>query len=175
MSLLNIILVKYKSHKIVIGNGKELRTFIDNLLKPHGFIRMKDTWYLNTDECICFLVVSKSIYGGRFESGVGCFYKKVFKGEELYPVYYKSNLRYGIDDLVGGHIGDDIVKKAFSFRHQDFTGQQREEIVANLIENYVILFLLLITTGDGIKKAVKKYRSLKNRIDGETLEALSIR
>jgi hypothetical protein len=43
----------------MISKGKELYRFIDTIMIPHGYVRKKDTWYLHSEECICFLSVGK--------------------------------------------------------------------------------------------------------------------
>ena len=68
----------------------------------------------------------------------------------------------------------DAMGKAFDLNEKAFKGQEREKVIQDLLENYVVPFLMLISTGVGIKKAVKKYKTLKNRIDVKTREALSI-
>jgi hypothetical protein len=60
----------------MISNGKELYIFLDDLFKPQGFVRKKDTYYKSTLDCIVFFSIGKSEFGGRYESVMGSFYKK---------------------------------------------------------------------------------------------------
>jgi hypothetical protein len=55
----------------MISNEKELTEFIDSLLKPHGYTKKKDTWYARINECICFVAIVKSSYGGYYEEAIG--------------------------------------------------------------------------------------------------------
>ncbi len=38
----------------MLSNSIELYSFLDKLFTPRGYIRKKDTYYLNTPECIIF-------------------------------------------------------------------------------------------------------------------------
>lgn len=165
-----IIMDKHKPLNYMISNGRELYDFIDKIIKPLGFIRKKNTWYLHTSDCICFLVIEKSPYGGYYEDLLGCFLKEIYDEWDEFPKYYKNNLKYGISDLTK----EEIVRKAFDLEKEKFDDDEREMLIKDLIENYAILFLNDVSTKEGIKHAVQKYKGLKNRMDLKIKKALSI-
>jgi len=154
----------------MLANGAELYKFLDGLFYPHGFVRKKDTWYLNSNECIVFFHTSKSPFSGHYDHVMGCFYKKVYTDSNNFPKYYKSNLKQGIDNFVEKK----KVKMALDMEDNSFKGQEREELLKNLVEVYVIPFLIEISTEEGIRKAVEKKPTLKHYMDAETKDALSI-
>jgi len=154
----------------MISNGKELFTLLDNLLKPHGFIRKKDTWYLHTPECICFFSIGKSQFGGHYDHVMGCFLKEIHDDLEEYPKYYKNDLKYGLDDLADKQ----TVKEVLDFQNSKFVQNQREIILKDLIENHAVPFLKDISSKEGIKDSIKKYKGLFNRTKGRLIENLGI-
>lgn len=156
----------------MISNQKTLFDFIDNIMKPFGFIKKKDTWYQHTNECICFLCVGKSPYGGYYGEVLGCFLKEINQEKEEYPKYYKCNLKYGISDIIENK---DLIKKVFNLENNDFENEnEREIILKDLFENYALPFLKDISTKEGIKIALKKYKGLIIWMDVEMKKALSI-
>jgi len=154
----------------MISNRKKLYNFIDAILKPLGYRRKKDTWYLHTDDCICFLSICKSPFGGYYEDVMGCFLKEIYDEQDEFPRYYKHNLVYGIDNVAG----NEIVRRAFDLEKGEFINNEREEIIKDLIENYVVPFLKDVSTKAGIINAVKKYKGLNKRMDLKIKKALSV-
>jgi Domain of unknown function (DUF4304) len=155
----------------MIVNGKQLYDFIDGLLKPHGYIKKKDTWYLRTTECICFFSIGKSPFAGRYENVMGCFVKAINKGAGEFPVYYKKNLGYGLSEFVG----DEEERRLFDLENDQFKNSERELLIKRVIEKYVIPFLDDVSTEGGIKRAIKKYKNLKYDIDVDLQEYLKIK
>jgi hypothetical protein len=159
----------------MIVNGRQLTTFITSVLSPFGFVRNKDNWYFITDECICMFHCSKSIFRGKYEPTLAGYYKKVCLPDEDFPVYYKANVRYATNDLTSKDPNSEVMEKAFNLLDTQFKGLEREDLIRAMLEDHVVPFLKMISTGEGIKKASRKYKNLKYRIDIETREALSIK
>jgi hypothetical protein len=137
----------------MIANAKELYKYIDGILKPAGYVRKKETYYLHTEDCICYFVVLKSDYGGKYGTSMGCFYKKLLKGSNDYPPYYQDNLRMSLSALAG----KDLVRKVLDLEGNEFIKSERETKIAFLVEKYVIPFIGEIGTRAGIVRAIGKY------------------
>lgn len=155
----------------MINNQKDLYGFIDSIMKQKGFMKKKDTWYLHTDECICFLNIGKSPYGGYYGDVIGCFLKEIYQDECEFPSYYKCNLKYYLENLTGER---DLVNQVLDLENKSFTKNEREIVLKDLIENYALPFLEEISTKQGIKNASKKYKGLTNRMNMDIKKALSI-
>jgi len=147
-----------------------LYAFLDKIFNPNGFIRKKDTYYLQAEECICFFSIGKSQFGGRYDHVMGCFLRELHPKEGDFPKFYKSDLKFSLRELSN----KDKVKKIFDFENQDFSGSQRELIIEDLIINKAIPFLKDVSSIQGIKNSVKKYKDLRYSITGELMDALGI-
>jgi hypothetical protein len=154
----------------MIANGKTLFDFIDNILNREGFTKKKDTWYKTTEECICFFSVGKSPYGGYYDHVMGCFLKELNTSGREYPVYYKSDLKFGLDLLAD----KELVKRVLDLENNEFKENEREFLLKELMEMYLIPFLQDVSTKDGIKAAIKKYEDLIYYIKGDARKFLSI-
>ena len=155
----------------MISNGSALFELIDNILKPLGYVKKKDTWYLHAADCICYFNSEKSIYGGgEYGHVMGCFLKEIYEGNDEFPKYYEDNLRYSLSDMMNR----DLVQKAFDLECRDFANNERELIITDLIENYAVPFLNDISTKAGIINAVKKYKGLNKRMDLKIKKALAM-
>lgn len=143
----------------MIANGKALLSLIDNILKPLGYVKKKDTWYLHTEECILFFTIDKSPYGGQYGEGFGCFLKELeitWNNKET-PPYYKSHLRISLLFFVG----NEIVYPLFDLENNSFTNDEREKAIVELVEKYAIPFLNGIQSKEGILETYKKDPGLK--------------
>ena len=154
----------------MISNAKELFGFMDTLLKPQGYLRKKDTYYLVTSECICFFCIIKSDFGGYYEDLMGCFVKGVYDGKDEFPKYYKNNLKYVLNYFVDSN----LVKEVFDLENKTYVANEREFLIKELIEMYVIPFLKDISTKEGIRAAIHKYKELKYYMDYDLRSALGI-
>src|SRR2546421_6897983 len=105
----------------MISNSSELYEFLDRLFEAKGFIRKKDTYYLDAPESICFFSIGKSELGGKFDHVMGCFLKSVLKEGEKFPKYNKSHLKFSLRGLAD----PELVKRAFDFEHSTFKGKER--------------------------------------------------
>ena len=155
----------------MVNNQKDLYEFIDKIMKPEGFIQKKDTWYMHSDECIVFLCVGKSPYGGYYGEVAGCFLKEIYHDKDEYPKYYKCNFKCGVDIV---YHDKELIKKVFDLENRSFTANEREIILKDLLESYALPFLKEISTKQGIKNATIKYKKLINRMDFEIKKALSL-
>jgi len=155
----------------MIVNGKSLFNFIDSILEKEGFIKKKDTWYKSYDECICFFSMGKSPYGGYYEHVMGGFLKELNNSGNEFPAYYKSDLKYTLENLAD----KELIKRTFDLENGEFTEMEREFVINELMEIYVIPFLKDISSKDFIKEALNKYKGLNNRITLKAKEALLLK
>jgi len=133
--------------------AKDLYGFIDTIMKPHGFVRKKETYYLHTEDCICYLVVEKSPYSGKYGLAMGCFYKKLLDATDKFPDYGRDNLRMSVSALADR----DTVQRVFDLEDNEFIKSERETQIAYLIEKCFLPFLNEVNTKEGIVAAIKKY------------------
>lgn len=155
----------------MIPNGKELLDFIDSILKKEGFTKKKDTWYKSSEDCICFFTIGKSPYGGYYENVLGCFLKELNDTNAAFPIYYKCDVKFSMELLAD----QELVKRVLDLENNEFKGEEREFILKELLELYVIPFLQHISSKEGIKLAVKKYDGLIYYIKFEARKLLSIK
>jgi hypothetical protein len=154
----------------MIINGNELFKFVNGILEPEGFLRKKDIWYCFTPECICYFGLRKSEFGGFYDAGIGCFLKEIYTEKDEYPKPGKRHLFYPLEDFVGR----DLLRNTFDLENQEFSNDERELLIADLLNKYVIPFLSEISTKDGIKRAMYKYKDLKHYARGELLLVLNM-
>jgi len=154
----------------MISNGKELYIFLDDLFKPQGFVRKKDTYYRSSQDCIVFFSIGKSEFVGRYESVMGGFYKKLLGEEVEFPKYFESHLRYGLENFVD----KSLVRRVFDLKNGEFRGNEREILIREFFELYIIPFLKDVSTIDGIKESLRKYEGLTNRTTVDLKAALGI-
>ena len=154
----------------MIANGKALFDFIDIILRKEGYIKKKNTWYRATEECICFFSIGKSPYGGYYDHVMGCFLKQLNTTGKEFPVYYKNDLKFSIDNFVD----PEFVRRVLDLENSEFKDDQREFLIKEFFELYVIPFLNDVGSKEGIKAAVCKYEDLIYYIKGRTRELLCI-
>jgi hypothetical protein len=154
----------------MIANGKELYKFLDSIFIPNGYIRKKDTYYKHTEECICYFTIGKSPFGGRYDHAMGGFYKPIYEGGSDFPPYHKDHLRYSLEFLTN----KEMVRNIFDLEKNDFKENEREHLIRELIELYVLPFLDDISSREGIKRAVDKYDRLKHIMQYPLMLALGI-
>ena len=155
----------------MIKNAKSLFDLLDTFFIPHGFVRKKDTYYLNTEECICFFSIDKSGNSSGFFSNVmGCFVKALMEEQNAFPSYYKNHVRYNIDQF----IGKKKIREIFSLENDIFKDDEREKQIKKVIEKYALPFLSDLTSEAKIAAATKKYGNLIHFIVGDATTYLEI-
>ena len=153
----------------MIANKKDLFGIVNSILKPQGYIKKGDTWYLHTEECICFFVLEKSPFAGRYEDLMGCFVKKIFQSTDKFPPYYKKNLGYNLDQF----IGKDKARNMFDLENQKYSNDKRELEIKEVLVSFILPFLKDVSSEKGILKSIKKYKDLEYYVDGELSELLT--
>jgi hypothetical protein len=142
----------------MINNGNELIKLIDSLLTPHGFLKKKDTWYLNTGDCKCFFSFGKSdLGGGQYNHVFGAFLKELHVDLDDFPKFYKSDLKYDLYEFYGKK----QVTEVFNLEKKAFVNDEREQLICKFMERAAIPFLKEVSTKEGILKALKDYPDLK--------------
>ncbi len=137
----------------MIRIGKEMYAFFDQILSPHGLVRYKDTWYQDTGECIVFFCVGKDRSAGRYGDQMGSFLKKIMEEQREYPPYFKAPLRFGLDEFVDRG----LVTRVFDLKNDEFKNDEREHLMKEFVELYVLPFLKDVSTPAGIKESMTKY------------------
>ena len=86
---------------IPISSKRDLISVLDGLLVPHGFVRVKDDWYLDNGECIAVIGLGKSSYGGQFSLGIDILLKELRPELLPFPPRHLCHFRgYGVDVLM---------------------------------------------------------------------------
>ena len=142
---------------------------IDTILTDNGYIRRKDMWYFHTDECICFFSFGKNDLG-RFDHVMGCFLKELMETNDLYPVYYKNHLKYSLNYFQD----ENVNKTVFNIEFKMYKGEEREKIIEHLIKDYAVPFLNDVSSKNGIKRAMEKYKNLIYFCPAKLLDKLDI-
>ena len=84
-----------------ISSKGDLIRVLDRLLVPHGFVRVKDDWYLDNGECIAVIGLGKSFYGGQFSLGIDVLLKELRPDLLPFPPRHLCHFRgYGVDVLM---------------------------------------------------------------------------
>jgi|GEM_PF-2395637 len=154
----------------MLRTGKEMYAFFDRILSPHGLVRYKDTWYQDTGECIVFFCVAKSRGAGRYGDQMGCFLKRIMAEKREYPPYYQANIRHALNDVVDSQ----LVDRVFDLKNGEFKNEEREYLMKEFVELYVLPFLKDVSSGDEIRKAMEKYSGLTYSTDLALKSALGI-
>lgn len=152
----------------MIANKKNLYDIVDSILKPQGYINKKDCWYLHTEECICFFLLEKSPFAGRYEDLMGCFVKNIFESTDKFPKYYKKNLGYALEFF----IGKDRARDLFDLESENCSKEEREAEIKSVLINYVLTFLNDVSSEKRILSSIKKYKDLIYYIDGDLSDYL---
>lgn len=139
----------------MISNQKELYDFIDQILKPYGFIKKKDTWYQQTDECICYLIISKSPFAGRYEELMGVFLKEM-NLDGTFPGYELAHLKYSMGQLVNNR----TTRHLFDLENATFKDKEREEMIEEIITTQAIPFIQKLGSRQGIIDAIHEHKNL---------------
>jgi hypothetical protein len=155
----------------MIANGKALFDLIDAILKKEGFIKRKDTWYKHTDDCICFFTIGKSPYGGYYDHAFGFFLKDLNTTGQDFPVFYKCDLKISLEVLAD----KDLVKRVLNLENQQFANTEREFVINELFELYIVPFLNHVSSKDNIKSAMRKYEDLIYYLNGDARKHMKLK
>ena len=155
----------------MIANGKELFKLVDDILKPRGYVRKKDIWYHFTSECICYFYLRKSELGGFYDAAIGCFLKEIYTEKDEFPKPRDRHLFYPLENF----IGRDKIKNIFDMENQEFSNNEREQLIADLLNKHVAPLLTELSTKEGIKRAMGKYDDLKHYAWVNLLTALNMK
>jgi hypothetical protein len=79
-------------------------------------------------------------------------------------------LRHGLDNFVE----KSLVRRVFDLENSEFRGNERELLIQEFFELYIIPFLIDVSTIDGIKDSMRKYEGLTNRTTVDLKAALGI-
>lgn len=154
----------------MISNGKALNNFIDLILNQQGYLKKKDTWYKHTDECICFFSIGKSPFGGYYDHTFGFFLKDLNKPGNEFPIYYKCDLKINLDFF----IGNEFTRRILDLDNPEFKASEREDIITEMFELYIMPFLEDVSSKEGIKSAVTKYADLIYHLKSDAMSHLNL-
>lgn len=154
----------------MISNGKALIDFIDAILNKHGFVKKKDTWYKHTEDCICFFTMGKSPYGGYYDHAFGFFLKDINKTGKEFPIFYKCDLKINLQFFADY----ELVKRVLNLENREFKAVEREFLITEMFDLYVIPFLNDVGSKDGVKAAMNKYNNLIYYLKGDAMRYLKL-
>ena len=155
----------------MISNGKELLNLIDTLLSKEGYIKKKDTWYKHTDECICFFSIGKSPYGGYYDHAFGFSLKGLNTTGQEYPAYYKCHLKIGLEFFAD----KELVRRVLDIENGEFKNTEREFIISELFQLYLLPFLNEVSSQESIKLAMSKYDNLIHYLNMDARKLLKLK
>lgn len=141
----------------MISNKTDLTDFITTTLKPYGFKKRSNIWYLETEECISALALNKSSWSNQFYLDVLLVVKALSKGTIL-KSSSDGEIMWRIDELFEEKRE---LNEYLDFENVDILSQLRETVLNNALINQALPFLQKLTTVDGIKDMVNKYPKFK--------------
>ena len=76
-----------------LSSKRELINLLDSLLIPRAFIRVKDDWYCDNQECVSVIGLGKSLYGGQFSISIAFLLKELSPSLLPHPPFYLCHFR----------------------------------------------------------------------------------
>lgn len=153
----------------MINSVKDFQDIVNSLLMPLGFVKKKNTWYFETDDCICFFYLGTSRSVGIGEM-MGCFLKEIMEVEEKFPLCSGAHLRYSLEYYENPEFDSTILRL-----DKPVFDAVREDELKRAIVNFAIPFLDAISTREGITETAKKIPRLKHYMFGDFRKALGIK
>lgn len=77
-------------------NKRDIIKVLDELLIPRHFVRVKDNWYLDNQECVSVIGLDKSLYGGQFSISTALLLKELAPELLPHPPFHLCNFRMNI-------------------------------------------------------------------------------
>ena len=140
-----------------MGNKKEIIDTLSNILKPNGFKKKGNLWYLESHECYSLLELDKSTWGGQFSILLNVIVKAL-NNIEIPKSIYGGFGGWSLDWLLPER---ETLQKSLDLEREDINTVQRKTIIEDALQNYGVPFLLEINSIDGLKNVLVKNKRLR--------------
>ena len=134
-----------------MSEPKILTDAIGKSLKPAGFKRKSDTWFLSTDETISILNLQKSDFGRRYYVNIGVWLKCI--GEVDVPKEYKCHIRFRWTSLIPQD--EKQLERLLDLDDESVSDADRQCELCRLLEDYLLPFYSIAKTLDGLRMLFK--------------------
>lgn len=134
-----------------LSNKRSLVTLLSSLLEPHGFVRVKDDWYLDNNECVSVVGLGKSLYGGQYSISIAILLKQLSPSLLPYPPFHLCHFRQNIKFVVPA--SDELVISLNL--ENNLLPTDRVRIITDSVANYATPFLQSLSKGEIIALEIK--------------------
>jgi hypothetical protein len=138
-----------------LSSKRDLTRLLDSILLPFAFIRTKDDWYLDNQECITVIGLGKSLYGGQFSISIALLLKELNPELLPYPPFYLCNFRQGIQFIVPNQ---SELKAALNLEN-NLPATDRANIISIAVNSFALPFILHLNTGRLIAHEIKSNKN----------------
>ena len=131
---------------LTLSNKKSLVFLLDSILLPYKFVRIKDDWYLDNNECVSVIGLGKSRYGGQFSIGVAFLLKELNPELLPFPAFYLCNFRQELRLIVPD---SKALTSALNLEN-DVSSFNREQVIVEMLTKYAIPLVLRLDSKKNI-------------------------
>lgn len=117
-----------------LSSKRELINLLDSLLIPRAFIRVRDDWYCDNQECVSVIGLGKSLYGGQFSISIAFLLKELNPRLLPYPPYHLCHFRQASQFIVPN---PDELKEALDLESSVSTTDRVNVITASILQHAV--------------------------------------
>jgi hypothetical protein len=150
-----------------MNNKQELYSLINSLLEKNGFVRKKDDWFLESDECVSILGLGKSQWSGQYAIVLSVSVKAI--SNMKFPPPHKGHIHgFSLENIASNK---KKLRDALNFEVR--MPVEREKTIASAIEKKAIPFLKEISTIKGIKRSIVNVKDLEFHVLLKLREFLS--
>lgn len=134
------------------SNKRDIIKLLDALLTTHGFVRTKDDWYLDNQECVSVFGLGKSFYGGQFSLSMGILLKELRPQLLPFPPYHLCHFRgFALEFLMPNQT---VLKAALNLEN-DISNSERVNSISVSINKYALPFILPLNSKQVIAQKIK--------------------
>lgn len=124
---------------------------IGKLLRPAGFKKKSDSWYLSSEETISVINLQKSDFGKLYFVNIGVLLKCICK--EDFPKEYKCHIRFRWTSLIPQD--EKKLERLMDFNDEIISDADRLREISRLLEAFILPFFSSAKTLDGLRKLFK--------------------
>jgi len=125
-----------------LSNKRDLIGLLDSLLAPHAFIRVKDDWYLDNQECIAVCGLGKSLYGGQFSIAIAFLLKELNPELLPYPPFHLCHFRQASQFIVPDQ---DALKAALNLEN-DVDAAKRKDVISLTVNQFAVPLIVRLNS-----------------------------